>query len=140
MPRQSGILKILISLLANPKTWVYIQNIVSKQRFEFCEGGFPVAKQIEGAYDAVLARTKEEFLDKGYQEASLRTIAQKAGTSTGPIYTRLGDKEGLFEAIVQPVVICTPTLTSSAFCWTLLWHPVSELRGRTSSGGGGIYL
>lgn len=63
-----------------------------------------MAKQIEGVYDAVLACAKEEFLDKGYQEASLRTIAQKAGTSTGSIYTRFGDKEGLFEAIVQPVV------------------------------------
>ena len=63
-----------------------------------------MAKQIEGVYDAVLACAKEEFLSKGYQEASLRTIAQKAGTSTGSIYTRFGDKEGLFEAIVQPVV------------------------------------
>lgn len=97
MPRQSGILKILISLLANPKTWVYIQNIVSKQRFEFCEGGFPVAKQIEGAYDAVLARAKEEFLDKDYQEASLRTIAQKAGTSTDSIYTRFGPYPGWYQ-------------------------------------------
>ena len=61
-----------------------------------------MAKQIEGVYDAVLARAKEEFLDKGYQEASLRTIAQKAGTSTGSIYTRFGDKEGLFRAIVEP--------------------------------------
>lgn len=49
-----------------------------------------MAKQIEGVYDAVLACAKEEFLDKGYQEASLRTIAQKAGTSTGSIYTRFG--------------------------------------------------
>lgn len=63
-----------------------------------------MAKQIEGVYDAVLACAKEEFLEKGYQDASLRVIAQKAGTSTSSIYTRFGDKEGLFEAIVQPVV------------------------------------
>ena len=37
-------------------------------------------------------------------DASLRTIAQEAGTSTGSIYTRFGDKEGLFRAIVEPVV------------------------------------
>jgi AcrR family transcriptional regulator len=90
--------------LDKSKNLVYIQNIVSKRRFELCKGGFQVAKQIEGVYDAVLACAKEEFLDKGYQEASLRTIAQKAGTSTGSIYTRFGDKEGLFEAIVQPAV------------------------------------
>ena len=63
-----------------------------------------MAKQIKGVYDAVLACAKVEFLDRGYQDASLRTIAQKAGTSTSSIYTRFGDKEGLFEAIVQPVV------------------------------------
>ena len=45
---------------------------------------------------------KKEFLEKGYKDASLRIIAQEAGTSTGSIYTRFGDKEGLFEAIVAP--------------------------------------
>ena len=63
-----------------------------------------MAKQIEGVYGAVLESAKAEFLEKGYQDASLRTIGQKAGTSTGSIYTRFGDKAGLFDAIVQPVV------------------------------------
>lgn len=61
-----------------------------------------MAKQIEGVYEAVLQCAKKEFLEKGYKDASLRTIAQEAGTSTGSIYTRFGDKEGLFEAIVGP--------------------------------------
>ena len=62
-----------------------------------------MAKQIEGVYEAVLERAKKEFLEKGYKDASLRTIAQEAGTSTSSIYTRFGDKEGLFRAIVEPV-------------------------------------
>lgn len=45
---------------------------------------------------------REEFLEKGYSEASLRTIAAKADTTTGSIYSRFGDKEGLFCAIVEP--------------------------------------
>ena len=61
-----------------------------------------MAKQIEGVYEAVLACAKKEFLKKGYKDASLRTIAQEAGTSTSSIYTRFKDKEGLFEAIVGP--------------------------------------
>ncbi len=48
----------------------------------------------------ILSCAKKEFLEKGYKDASLRVIAQEAGTSTGSIYTRFGDKEGLFEAIV----------------------------------------
>lgn len=61
-----------------------------------------MAKQIEGVYEAVPDCAKKEFLEKGYKDASLRTIAQEANTSTGSIYTRFGDKEGLFCAIVEP--------------------------------------
>lgn len=63
-----------------------------------------MAKQIEGVYERLLECAKAEFLEKGFREASLRTIAAKADTSTNSIYVRFHDKEGLFEAIVQPVV------------------------------------
>ena len=61
-----------------------------------------LAKQIDGVYEAILECAKKEFLEKGYKDASLRTIAQEAGTSTSSIYTRFGDKDGLFRAIVEP--------------------------------------
>ncbi|GAA0077346.1 TetR/AcrR family transcriptional regulator [Clostridium sp. CTA-5] len=63
-----------------------------------------MAKQIEGVYEKVLECAKVEFLKKGFKDASLRTIAQNAKTSTGSIYTRFSDKKGLFNAIVVPVV------------------------------------
>ena len=63
-----------------------------------------MAKQKPGVYDRVLECAKDEFLSKGFLDASLRAIAQEAGTSTCSIYTRFGDKEGLFRAIVEPVV------------------------------------
>ena len=63
-----------------------------------------MAKQIEGVYERVYACAKKEFLKNGFKDASLRVIAQEAGTSTGSIYTRFKDKEGLFQAIVEPVV------------------------------------
>ena len=59
-----------------------------------------MAKQKPGVYDRVLECAREEFLSKGFLDASLRTIAQEAGTSTGSIYTRFGDKEGLFRCLV----------------------------------------
>ena len=59
-----------------------------------------LAKQIEGVYEQILSCAMTEFLERGYTDASLRDIAAKAGTTTGSIYTRFGDKEGLFEAIV----------------------------------------
>ena len=61
-----------------------------------------MTKPIEGVSEKILACAKEEFLEKGYSDASLRTIAAKADTTTGSIYSRFGDKEGLFSAIVEP--------------------------------------
>lgn len=61
---------------------------------------FHLAKQIEGVYENIIACATKEFLNKGYADASLRTIAAEAHTTTGSIYTRFGDKEGLFDAIV----------------------------------------
>lgn len=63
-----------------------------------------MAKQIEGVYERVLDCAKEEFLKRGYTDASLRTIAVNAKTTTGSIYTRFGDKEGLFSALVEPAM------------------------------------
>lgn len=63
-----------------------------------------MAKQIEGVSERILICAKQEFLDKGYTEASLRTIASAADTSTNSIYVRFKDKEGLFSAIVEPVL------------------------------------
>lgn len=62
-----------------------------------------MAKQIEGVSEKIQACARKEFLEKGYMEASLRTIAAEAGTTTGSIYSRYGGKEGLFSAIVEPV-------------------------------------
>lgn len=63
-----------------------------------------MAKQIEGVAERILSCAKSEFLDKGYTDASLRTIAAAAETSTNSIYVRFQDKEGLFSAIVEPVL------------------------------------
>lgn len=63
-----------------------------------------MAKQREGVYERILECAGAEFLEKGYSEASLRSIAQAAGTSTGSIYTRFGDKKGLFDALTADAV------------------------------------
>lgn len=63
-----------------------------------------MAKQIEGVAERIITAAKREFLDKGYVDASLRTIAAAADMSTNSIYVRFGDKDGLFSAIVEPVL------------------------------------
>lgn len=63
-----------------------------------------MAKQLEGVSERILNCAKAEFLDKGHTDASLRAIAAAADTSTNSIYVRIGDKEGLFSAIVEPAL------------------------------------
>ncbi|MEG0090823.1 MAG: TetR/AcrR family transcriptional regulator [Oscillospiraceae bacterium] len=78
-----------------------------------------MANQIKGVYEEVIEIAKQEFLENGFQKASLRTIATKANTTTGSIYTRFGDKEGLFSAIVEPTateLIAMFTQIQQAFC------------------------
>ena len=43
---------------------------------------------------------KEEFLELGYVNASMRNISAKAGLTTGSLYNRFRDKAELFEFIV----------------------------------------
>lgn len=54
--------------------------------------------------ELLLASAKQEFLEKGYQGASLRSICKNAGVTTGALYFFFQDKEDLFAAIVEPVL------------------------------------
>ena len=60
-------------------------------------------KRIAGGAERLLECARSEFLDKGFQAASIREIAKKAETSARAVYTRFPNKEGLFDAIVSPV-------------------------------------
>ena len=62
-----------------------------------------MAKRVEGVTERLLECAKEEFLKNGYENASLRVIAEKAGSSKGAIYIRYPDKESLYRALTQPV-------------------------------------
>src|SRR5699024_4591826 len=55
-----------------------------------------MASRIEEFDEKILACAKAEFLEKGYTDASIRTIAQNAGVSIRTIFVRYSAKEGLF--------------------------------------------
>lgn len=50
--------------------------------------------------ERILKEAEEEFLEKGYQRASLREIVKKAGVTTGAFYGYYKNKEQLFDALV----------------------------------------
>lgn len=49
----------------------------------------------------LLDSAKQEFLDKGYMKASLRTICKNAGVTTGALYFFFQDKEDLLRQLVE---------------------------------------
>lgn len=51
--------------------------------------------------DKIIASAKNEFLELGYQKASLHKIAAKAGITTGALYTRYKNKDELFCSLVK---------------------------------------
>jgi len=60
-------------------------------------------QRIIGVSRRLIEVAKKEFLDKGFEGASIRTIAREAKTSPRAVYTRFRNKEELFAAVVEPV-------------------------------------
>ena len=58
-------------------------------------------KETEGVTEILIESARNEFLEVGFHDASLRRISAASGVSTNSIYTRFGDKKGLFTAIVK---------------------------------------
>lgn len=59
-------------------------------------------QETAGVTEALIESAKKEFLEYGFQNANLRRISADSGVSTNSIYTRFGDKSGLFTAVVKP--------------------------------------
>lgn len=47
---------------------------------------------------------KEEFLEKGFEAASIRSIGARAGMTSAGLYRHYADKEAMFNAMVEPLV------------------------------------
>jgi len=51
----------------------------------------------------ILRAAKKEFFDKGFAAANVRSIAGKAGITTGALYNLFKNKAGIFETLVESV-------------------------------------
>ena len=47
---------------------------------------------------------KEEFLEKGYEAASIRSIGARAGMTSAGLYRHYADKEAMYAAMVDPLI------------------------------------
>ena len=60
-----------------------------------------MAKKNHSLDDGIMQAAYSEFLAYGFQKASLHKIAEKAGVTTGAIYTRYKNKDALFVSLLQ---------------------------------------
>lgn len=55
-------------------------------------------------HQKIIPAAREEFLEKGFEQASMREIAAKVGISAAGLYRHFADKEALFAALVTPAL------------------------------------
>lgn len=55
--------------------------------------------------EKILEISKAEFMEHGYKDASMRTIAKKTGVSLGNIYNYYKNKDAIFSKVVAPPMI-----------------------------------
>lgn len=60
-----------------------------------------MSQEEENTLTKILNSAKQEFLTKGFLNASLRNIVKNAGVTTGAFYRYYNSKEALFSALVE---------------------------------------
>lgn len=54
--------------------------------------------------ERILLAARDEFMSKGFQDASLRTIAKEAGVTVSNIYRHFEHKDSLFVSVLTPLL------------------------------------
>lgn len=81
----------------------------------------------EDLYQNILSAAKEEFIDKGYENSSLRTIAKKANTTIGNIYHYFENKEALLSVLMDPIIENLNALMKIHLAEEKMFHSVEEI-------------
>ena len=63
----------------------------------------------------IIAAARAEFLEKGFQKASLHKIAEKAGITTGALYTRYQNKDALFQSLMEDFFTAAKNMSGSLY-------------------------
>lgn len=61
-------------------------------------------KDKTASHERVVAAAKAEFLEKGFEKASIRSIAEAAGMTSAGLYRHFLDKEAMFASLVEPAL------------------------------------
>lgn len=101
------------------------------------------AQQQERTRAAVLAAGQEEFAERGYGEAKVDRIAERAGLTRGAVYSNFPSKRALYLAVLidaveraaVPAAEPPPDLGEAAGAFARAWLERLPLTGDTPAGG-----
>ncbi|ARC86734.1 bacterial regulatory s, tetR family protein [Clostridium argentinense CDC 2741] len=54
--------------------------------------------------NSIIEAAKDEFYEKGFEKAAIRTMAKKAGTTIGNFYNYFESKNEVFSIVVKPII------------------------------------
>lgn len=55
-------------------------------------------------HERIIPAAMKIFLEKGFEKATMREIAEEAGITAAGLYRHFVDKEAMFAALVEPVL------------------------------------
>ena len=88
------------------------------------------------SHEKVNRAIREEFLEKGFEGASVRSIGDRAGMTSAGLYRHYPDKAAMFDSIVEPVVTAIEKWTNdhkkNAYELVENRNPDSDLFAQTS--------
>lgn len=79
--------------------------------------------------EKLLVSAEHEFMEKGYQGASLRNICKNAGVTTGALYFFFKDKDDIFASLVAPVLGSIRTMMEAH-----MQQELQEVKGELQEG------
>lgn len=56
------------------------------------------------SHEKIVKAALREFLDKGYEQASMKAVADAVGMTSAALYRHFANKQDMFAALVQPAV------------------------------------
>lgn len=73
-----------------------------------------MSRDFQQTHEKLLVCAKKHFLEYGFERASIREICKDAHVTNGAFYNHFEDKEALFGALVDPVVLAVSDIYSDS--------------------------
>ncbi|MDR1550576.1 MAG: TetR/AcrR family transcriptional regulator [Hungatella sp.] len=73
-----------------------------------------MSRDFQQTHENLLVCAKKHFLEFGFERASIREICKDAHVTNGAFYNHFADKEALFGALVDPVVLAVSKIYSDS--------------------------